>query len=103
MRRGGSGGGGIGVEAEEETHQEGGEDVDQVEKDTQGEVGKQSQSHHAENKGGTGVVAKRQKALGLAPGALPAAIEGDGSTRPHRVAADESQRQRRRAGSADTK
>ena len=79
------------VKTEENADADGGGRVGQIEQRDHPVAGEHPSPHHAQNEGGTGVVAEGQQALGLRLGAHAVLVEADGRLGSHRVAADEAQ------------
>ena len=89
------------VKTEENADADGGGRVGQIEQHSHPATGEHPSPHHAQNEGGTRVVAEGQQALGLRLGAHAVLVEADGRLGSHRVAADEAQGESGGAGPAD--
>ena len=72
----------------------------QVEQQPHPAVPKDARAHHAQNEGGAGVVAEGEQPFRLRFGAQALLVELKGGPGAYRIAADEAQGHRRRAGAA---
>ena len=89
------------VKPEQQAHDQGGEQVRQIEQQPHQPAAKEPRPHHAQNKGGAAVVAEGQQPLGLGAGALAALIQLNGCPGPHRIAPHKAQGQCGGAGAVD--
>ena len=82
------------VEPEEHAHQQGGQQVGQIEEQPRRPAAEHPRPHRPQDEGGAAVVAEGQQPLRLGAGALAALIQLDGGAGPHRIAPHNAPRAR---------
>ena len=75
--------------------------MSQIEQHAHPAAGEHPGAHHAEDEGGTGVIAEGEQPFGLRLGTHPRLVEADGRFGPYGIASDEAQGKGAGAGAAD--
>ena len=86
------------VEPEDHSHQQGGQQMGQIEEQPRRPAAEHPRPHRPQDEGGAAVVAEGQEPLRLGAGALAALVELDGGAGPHRIAPHRPQGQGGGAG-----